>query len=198
MYSTICAILYINGPGKKRGTGTVAATFTVLSKEQYIRNTVMVSAFRYLFCTFQGTVPVHKEALLWLQSSGTCSGWPWCGTVPNLPTKWYLAQPSSRVISDSYRYFKNTNILSHLSTEGNLSQPSSRVISNNYRYFVSPLGWRVLVTSQLQGDFKVVGGQVVEVLHPTRYWVPDTKSQTEFKIQVDLVTVGVFQQARFY
>ena len=69
-----CAILYINGPGKIRGTGTVAATFTVLSKEQYMSNTVMVTAFRYLFCTFQGTVPVHKEALLWLQSSGTCSG----------------------------------------------------------------------------------------------------------------------------
>ena len=157
----------------------------------------MVAVFRYLFWVtvvwyrisqLNGTW--HSPAPGWFQIvTGILKIQIFCLTYLQKGTCHSPAPGWSQII---------TGTLSHLSAEGYLSQPSSRVISNNYRYFVSPLGWRVLVTSQLQGDLKVVGGQVVEVLHPTRYWVPDTKSQAELQIQVDLVTVGMFQQARFY
>ena len=34
------------------------------------------------------------------------------------------------------------------------------------------LGW-VLVAAELEGDLEVVGGEIVEVLHPTTHWVPE-------------------------
>ena len=34
------------------------------------------------------------------------------------------------------------------------------------------LGW-VLVAAELEGDFEAVGGEIVEVLHPTAHWVPE-------------------------
>ena len=36
-----------------------------------------------------------------------------------------------------------------------------------------PLLWWILVTAELKGDLKVIGAEVVEVLHPAAHWVPE-------------------------
>jgi hypothetical protein len=51
-------------------------------------------------------------------------------------------------------------------------------------YCLSPLCWRILVTAQLQRDFKVVGGEVVEVLHPAWHRVPAHQAEILKVLQV--------------
>ena len=37
---------------------------------------------------------------------------------------------------------------------------------------ILPFLWRIFVTPQLQCDLKIIGSQIVEVLHTTSYWIP--------------------------